>query len=181
VSKGARRHGRRGYNLAEVVIASAITVQGQMGLGSAIAMSARLQQQVSIRSEASQAGAMAMQRMVLDVQEAKEVQVLAPHQFRIYYPATSADGFYDRFRTDYNVWVEYAQTDQNGTPSATGAYLWRRTNATSGRSVAREVTQLQAASNSEDSIRLSLTVARSSGRYSESSRLNQRVIFLRNY
>jgi type II secretory pathway pseudopilin PulG len=172
---------RRGHTLVETLIASAITVIALSGLGTTVALSGRMQQQVTLLGDSSQAAALALQRMVLDIREAKEVDFVTPSRFRVYFPAMAADGRYDRYRTDYDVWVEYARSDAAGTPSDAGSYLWRRTNANSGRPVCRDISGFQATSNSDDTVRVTLAVAKSSGRYSQATRLSQRVIYLRNH
>lgn len=175
------RPARRGHTLAEVLVAASIALIGMAGLGTALNSAGRMDQQVTLQTDADQAAALAMQRMVIDVREASEVQVPAANRFRIYYPILRADGHYDRFRTDYTVWVEYAQTNASGTPSATGTYLWRSTNGSAGRAVTQDITRLEAVSSTDDSVRLSLAVAKNAGRYSGSSQLDQRVIYLRNH
>src|SRR5438034_480233 len=105
---------RRGYTLIESLIASGITLIALVCLGGTINMAGRMEQQVSLQSDASDAAALAMEHLVLDVREAKEVQFPSAYRVRIYYPAVAADGRYDRFVTDYNTWVEYARTDVAG-------------------------------------------------------------------
>jgi len=150
-------------------------------LGGTINMAGRMEQQVTLQSDASEAAALAMEHIVLDVREAKEVQYPTAYRMRIYYPALAADGRYDRSITDYNTWVEYARTDVAGNPNSAGMYLWRSTNASVGRRVCTGVTSFQCSAFSDDSIRVSIGVNKTSGRYAQSTQLNQRVIFLRNF
>ena len=171
----------RGYTLIESLIAAGITLVALVCLGSTINMAGRMEQQVSLQSDASEGAALAMEHLVQDVREAKEVQFPTASRVRIYYPAVAADGRYDRFVTDYNTWVEYARTDVAGNPNAGGIYLWRSTNASVGRRVCTNVNSFQGSAFSNDSIQVSIGVSKTSGRYAQSTRLNQRVIFLRNF
>src|SRR4051794_10559222 len=98
-SRTSRGRARRGHTLIESLIAAGITVMALVCLGSTMTMAGRMEQQVSLQSDASEGAALAMQHMVQDVREAKEVQFPTAYRVRIYYPAIAADGRYDRFTT----------------------------------------------------------------------------------
>jgi hypothetical protein len=171
---------KRGATLTEVLVVSAITVITLSSLASIMSFAGQVEQVTEMHSDTNRHASMAMQHVLQDVREAKEVEVLAEHRFRIYYPIIRSDGHYDRFRTDYTVYVEYAQTDAAGQPNPEGGYLWRRTQADTGEAVARNVKLMRVTPNSDNSIRISLHVEKTARRSRSETRLDERVIYMRN-
>src|SRR4051794_8293357 len=95
-SPTSKLRSRRGVSLSEVVIASFLVVLVIGGIASTLTCAARLEQSVTLQGDTSNNAATAMNRITLDVREAKEVQELSAAQFRIYRPVADATGRYDR-------------------------------------------------------------------------------------
>src|SRR5687767_4147389 len=91
-SSRTSRPGRRGHTLVEISISSGIALVGLAALASTLSVSGRLEQQVQLQTDTSETAALAMQRMVMDIREAKRVDVPAAHRVRVYYPVRTANG-----------------------------------------------------------------------------------------
>ena len=173
----------RGYTLIEVSVASFILLLVMTGVLGILNTAGRLEQNVLLQQGTDTQAALAMNRMVADVREAKQVQLVTSYQCRIYYPVTRADGNYDRFVTDTAHYVQYARTTSTGQVSATGTYLWKSTDLLSGSKVAKDVTDFEVTLQGNNAVRLSLRVQKSgnSAVRAGDTQLNERVLYLRNY
>jgi hypothetical protein len=174
------RLGRRGYTVTEVVTASALIVMVLTAITAILSMAGTMDQQVTLQTDADQGAVRAMNRMILEIREAKEVEIPNEYTIKVYYPIVRADGNYDRFVTDYTKWIQFARTTANGTPSATGTYLWRRTQASTGKWLARDIKSFAALQNSTNSVRLTLELEKVSGNRKGITQLTERVLYLRN-
>ncbi len=171
---------KRGFTMAEVLVAAALLLLVVGGTAGLMGTAGQLEQAVNLQSTTDQGASRAMNRMVAEIREAKEVEILNAHRFRVYYPSLLANGHYDRFRLNDSQYIEFAQTDATGRPSPTGNCLWRRTESDTGRAVAENLKLLRVNSNSRHSIRLTVHTEKAGrGRKSE-TRLNGRVLYLRN-
>jgi hypothetical protein len=166
--------------MLEVAIASTILVLVMSGVLGTLNTSARLEQSVLLQQDTDQKAALAMSRMVADVREAKQVEVLSPWRYRIFYPVKRPDGNYDRFVVDPGSYVEYTRATKNGQPSATGTYIWRFT-PTHGIPIADHVAELAVALQGKNAVRLSIRVQKQGKGRQGDTRLNERVLYLRNY
>jgi type II secretory pathway pseudopilin PulG len=172
---------RRGFTYIELLVAASVVIL-LVGAGAGVLnVAGRLEQAVNLQVATDQGGAQAMNQMVLEVREASEVEVLAPNRFRIYYPVTGADGFYNRVaRSDRTKWTEYAQTDEQGQLSTGGRFLWRRTQANNGNPVGENIGRLEVVSMDPRHIRMTLILTKESGYRKAETQLVERVLYLRN-
>jgi hypothetical protein len=174
------RTSRRGYSLPEVVTAAFLVMVVTTSVASILAIAGRMEQAVNLQSDTSRGATEAMNRVVLDVREAKEVEIITSSRFRIYRPLVSSDGRYNRYQTNYTNYVEYAQSTVNGTPSATGTYIWRKTNATTGRAISANLKLLQATTVAANSVRITIDLEKRSANRVGATNLTERVLYLRN-
>lgn len=174
------RTNRRGYTVAEMAVSAALVVVVLVGLASILSMAGAMEQTVTLQMDADQSAVQGMNKMITEIREAKEVSVVQPYQFKIYYPVMRSNGRYDRFVTDTNYYVQYAQTTSTGTPSSTGTYLWRSASNNAGRAVAKNIKQFIVSSNDAHSIKLTLRTEKQAGKYKGGTELDGRVLYLRN-
>ncbi len=179
-SRSWLRTSRRGYTVTEVVTASALTVLVLSSMTAILSMAGTMHQTVSLQTGSDQDAVQAMNRMILEVREAKEVTIPSPSSYRVYFPVIRANGYYDRFVADYNNWLEFYRSDSQGRASTSGAYLWRTTGAGGGRAIAANVTSFRVVQNSTNSIRLTVEVEKRSGDRKGRTQLTERVLYLRN-
>lgn len=171
---------KRGFTLTEVVVAGALLLTVLSGMASLMGLAGVMQLSTTVQSSTDQSAAKAMNRMTLEVREAKRVQIVAPHQFRVYYPVATTEGPFDRFQEDTSKFVEFVQADANGTPSASGRYLWRKTQLGNDRIIAEDMRSLSVSSPTPHTLMLTVHVWRDAGRRTGSTRLTNRVLYLRN-
>lgn len=174
------RRSRRGFTLAELSVASSLTIVLVAGMALLLSSAGRIQLRTQLRIDSSQTAAVAMGNVVLDLREASGVVIPAAHQLRILYPDVDAAGHYDRFRTDTTRYVLYERADEAGTASPSGTCLWRKDQTGAGRILCRYITAFSAAAITTSEVRVSVRVARVNGADTSVTNLSQRVVFLRN-
>ncbi len=175
------RSARRGFTLIETLIAAVVTVITLGGLASLLSTAGVAFSRTTVQMDAEESAAVGAAQMMTDAREAKEIAIIEPHRFRIYYPPVTMDGRYNRFGTDYAAWVEYAQTDARGVPDSRGTYLWRKTAAGAGRAVARNVLGLEAVNETTRSLVITLRIRRVVGNRETAAEMRERVLYLRNH
>lgn len=180
-SRSWLRTNRRGYTLFEVSIAATILLLIATGTLSILNTAARLEQAVVLQRDTDQQAVTAMNWMITDIREAKRVDVISATQFRIFFPIVRPDGHYDRYVTDEAHYIQYALTTSTGTLNPTGGYLWRRTEATPGKAVAKTITTMSCALQGKNALRLSVRSQKSGRNRNGDTQLNERVLYLRNY
>lgn len=164
----------------EVLIAASIFSLVVAAVTAILSQSVRVEQVVVLQGAADRSAVAAMNHIIVDAREAKEVSVLAPYRFRIFYPVVMADGHFDRFRPDYAHYIEYTQSDASGIPSPTGKYIWRSTDVDRGRALADDVRQLAVIQDTPRSLRVTIEVTKSASGKAVSTNLTGRVLYLRN-
>jgi hypothetical protein len=176
-----RPKSRRGITIAEMMIAASLLVVSISGTVSIVGMAGRAEVAIRLQSDVDRGCTTAMQRIIQDVREAKEVQVLAPHQFRIFYPVRRPEGYYDRSQTNFDAYVEYVRADASGAPDAQGGFLRRKTNAGASEVVAKDVEAMLVRTDTGESVRVALTLGKTERQKSYEAKLDERVIYLRNH
>lgn len=171
---------RRAFTLTEVVIAGALLLTVLSGMASLMGVAGVMQLSTTVQSSTDQSAAKAMNRMTLEVREAKRVQIVAPHQFRVFYPVVTAEGPFDRFQEDTSKYVEFVQADAAGNANPSGRYLWRKTQAGRDRIIAEDLRSLSVSSTTPHTLMLTVHVWKDAGRRAGSTRLTNRVLYLRN-
>jgi hypothetical protein len=174
------RGSRRGYTVAEIVVASALLFVVLISTTAILSMAGGMQQSVSLQTDADQVASRAMNRMILEIREAKDVQITAAHQIRVFYPVTREDGHYDRFVKDPNNWIDFYRADAAGHVSSTGKYLQRCAARGSCSPIATDVKAFVVERNSANSVRITLKVESVAGTKKGSTQLTERVLYLRN-
>jgi Tfp pilus assembly protein PilV len=172
---------RRGFTITEVTLASFLVTMVISTVASVLSLSGRMLQTVSLQDETSRDAARALNRLTVDVREAKEIEIVSASQFRLYYPLTDANGRYNRFQTNNNYYIQYGLTTANGTASTSGTYLWRKTNATTGEAVVPNVAAFSASAPNGSTLNVSMTLRKTSGNRTGETTVSQRMLFMRNF
>jgi hypothetical protein len=175
------RTSRRGYTILEVTVASSILLLIATGTLSILSTAARLEQAVVLQRDTDQEAVKAMTWMINDVREAKLVDTINAHQFRIYLPVVRPDGHYDRYVADTDHYIQYALTDKSGRLSVSGGYLWRSTEAGGGKAVAQNIQSLTCTLQGKNALRLTVRAEKTGRGRHGNTQLNERVLYLRNY
>ncbi len=167
----------RGFTLLEVMLASAAMIGVGAAVCSLMAAAGRSYRRSTARGEVAIQVSQSLQWVARDLQQAKDVVVVAPHHLRILYPARNADGTFNRSQTDTVNTIEYFRATSAGAVSATGSFLLRREGAAGGRRLCRNVTNLSFTSDGNGSVTAS---ASASSPYGTSFAMTQRAMFMRN-
>lgn len=176
-----RRRMRRGFTLIEVGVAGSICLLILSVMVSLLSLSNRIMQTTLLSTTADQTATGAMDQMILDIREAKQVTIVAPNRIQIYYPIIAANGQYDRTKLDSTHYIEYKETNASGTLTTGGGYLWRKTESSTGIAVQKNISQFTASSFADDAVRLTVDTDVVQGSVHGITRLDQRIIYLRNY
>lgn len=172
---------KRGFSLLESVLASVVlglVLAGAAGLSVNVIRSFNW---TSSQLDADQNASKAVQRVMRDLEPAKQVTVLSPTSIRVYYPTVNADGTYNRQNLDSVNTVDYYRSDANGNANTNGGYLYRKPALSSGRVVCKYVTELTFASNGPASLDITLSTRRTGqGAADTKCEMEHRAIFLRN-
>lgn len=174
------RTNRRGYTLVEVLVASSILMLVVGVLTSMMSLAAKVEQTVVMQGQADRSAVQAMNRIIVDTREAKEVDVVRAFQFRIYLPYQMSDGHYDRFRPDYTKYIEYVQATTDGTPRGNGSCIWRKNELGVGRIVAENISRFRVKSDTPKSISITIWAERTAPGRRLSTELTGRLLYLRN-
>ena len=175
-----RLRGRRGFNVIEILVAGFLTTIVTVALAFLLSTGARMQQTVSLQTDADQRSVLAMNRMIVEVREATDVTIVSESRFRVFFPYVMSNGHYDRYQVNTNDYVEYYQARADGSASSAGGYIYRKTKNGNPERVAEDVRQLRISTNTPRSIRLTVELEKKSGEFSKSTRLTERVLYLRN-
>lgn len=180
---------KRGFTLVEVM-----TVAGVLGMLSIIVCtvwigSLAAYDDVTTQTYTNTDAATAIQRMVTDVREAKNVQSLdGGTHLRIFYAIQDSDGNYDRHTQDPVHIVEYYRSNSGGTVNGAGNWLWRYEVTAAGQSkrvIARDITYTYFSMDLDSPLAVEITVdAKNTVALKHRDRvanMTQRVVYMRNY
>ena len=176
------RSGRRGYTLIEVVLATSI--MGFIGAGAlALAVgSMRCFDDTSVACFTDTDAVIAMQRMVADVREAKNVTISPDGEtLQEMFPKVTEDGHYDRHEIDPNETITYYLSDGTGSSDHSGVWLWRSEHDGSQEVIKRDVTELSFEQDTSRSLKITLTVRNVAASGPRETTLTERVVYMRNY
>jgi prepilin-type N-terminal cleavage/methylation domain-containing protein len=168
---------RRGFTLAEVMIASAVLGLVAAGTVALMAGAIRGYNRTTARSDISLDVSQSLQYLARDLQEAKDVTLVQTYHLRIFFPQRNADGSYTRAITDTTNTIEYYRANASGASSSTGAFMVRKIGTGTPRRICAGVTRLEFESDSAGSVNVSLAASGSSG---ASFQMIHRAIFMRN-
>jgi hypothetical protein len=135
----------------------------------------------SAQMDADRQASSSVQRMMLDLEEAKQVTVLSSSSLRVFFPQVAADGTYIRSALDSVNTIDYFRGTSAGAASTTGDCLVRRTAAGSTKIVCKGVTNVQFASTNPSSVDITVQTQFSSYIGPAQCNMLHRAIFLRNY
>jgi len=166
--------------MAEMLVASALLMVVLIAITAILSMAGALQQVVTLQSDADQGASRAMNRMILEIREAKDVELPYEYSVRVYYPVTRGDGHYDRFVKDPSNWVDFYRADSRGVRDAAGTYLQRCASNGSCQAIASNVKTFRVFRNSANSVRITLEVESNGGMRKGNTLLTERVLYLRN-
>jgi hypothetical protein len=131
--------------------------------------------------DADRGASQAVQRLMLDLQEAKQVQIVSSTWLRVFFPQVAADGSYIRSALDTTDYIDFYRGTSGGSPSSTGDCLLRRRAGASALVTCKGVTTVQFLSTNPSSVDITLGTQRPSMVSSAQCDMEHRAIFLRNY
>lgn len=120
----------------------------------------------------------ALQYMTRDLQEAKQVDIIAPYHIKVYFPITTGGGTYDRSVLDNNNLIEYFRGNAQGSASSTGTFFYRKRAGEVGQRICVDINTVAFETPSPGSVDVTVGVSRSDG---SSCQMVHRAIFMRNY
>ena len=150
-------------------------------VGALLSMCIKMTQSTLLSTSANTSAVKAINRMILDIREAKQVNVISANHIQIFFPVMGSNGMYDRTRLDSTHWIDYSETNSAGTLTTGGGYLWRKTESSAGWAVAKNIQTFTVTSFASNAIRLTVDVMQQEGSAQGTTHLDQRVIYLRNY
>ncbi len=173
---------RAGFTLVEVTIAAGILLMVLTGATLLMSTAARGLDRTSALLDADRAASQAVQHMMLDLEEAKQVTVLSSTSMRVYFPQVDSSGRYIRSALDTVNTIDYFLGTANLTASSTGTYLVRSPAGGTARAICSGVTFVQFTSTNPSSVDIQLRTQRTTPLYQSVERdMIHRAIFLRNY
>lgn len=172
----------RGFTLLEVLIVSGITSFMLASIGAMTIATMRCYDRASARTYMDTDAYLAMQRIVSDVREANDVNIIANGtRLRIVFPKI-AEGhdYYDRYDPDTAHQIDYYLSDSTGVPGHDGTWLWRGKD-NDRRPVMKDVNYLSFERETDDSIAITVRVEPKCRSKMDPAELTERVVYLRNY
>ncbi len=172
---------KAGYTLTEVMTTILI-----FGLVTTCAMamfltSIRVYDRTTTQAYTDADAVIAMQRMVMDVREAKSVNLLDNgHRLQIIFPIRTSDGSYDRHFSDDTHPIEYYLSDSTGIVGRTGTWLWKSNSGTC-EPIKRDVESLVFEQDTARSVKITIVTVNNTASGPQQTELTQRVVYLRNY
>jgi len=172
---------QNGYTLTEVLTTLLI-----FGLVTTCAMamfltSVKVYDRTTTQAYTDTDAIIALQRIVLDVREAKSVYILDNgSRLQIVFPVRTTSGFYDRHFSDDTHPVEYYLSDSTGTVGRTGTWLWRNASGTK-EPIKRDVESLLFEQDTARSVKITIIAVNNIVGGQQRTELTQRVVYLRNY
>lgn len=182
---------RSGHVLLEAVMVAGI--MALIGAGALLIMvsSAACFDNTTVQAFTDVNAVIAMQRIVGDVREAKNVvplsaggheQTVGPRAL-IIPPVRTDEGYYDRHDEDTLHQVEYYLSDETGNPANNGTWLWRDENNGDQEVLKKDVQELSFEKDEDTRRAVKITIVTENEAASGPKRteLTQRVVYLRNY
>lgn len=174
---------RRGFTVLELMLSTAIMLVVFGCTAAMLVATMRCYDSETAQNDADMDAVLAMQLIVNDVREAKNVNILASgRRLRVIFPITTSEGYYDRSQADTAHQIDYYLSDETGTPGRDGTILWRGKD-NGRRPVKRDVDALEFEYDDETrkSIRITVRTRVNTSQGSKTTELTQRVVYLRNY
>jgi prepilin-type N-terminal cleavage/methylation domain-containing protein len=172
---------RPGFSLVETLIALGLVGMVLTGAAMLSVNGGRSFDRTSAQLDADRGASVAVQRMMLDLQEAKQVQIISTTRLRVFFPQVAADGTYIRSALDSVNTIDFFRGTSAGSASATGDCLIRQPAGGAARVVCGGVTNIQFASTNPSSVDITVSTQQSSVASPAQCNMEHRAIFLRNY
>lgn len=172
---------RSGFTLLETMIAIGVLSLVITGALMLTVSSEYGFDRTSAQLDADRSASHAVQRMMRDLQEAKQVTILSPTSLRVFYPQVADDGTYLRSVLDTVNTIDYYRGTVTGTADSAGEFLLRQAAGRPVEVVCTGVTDLQFASTNPSSVDITIRTQRPSRVTSARCEMLHRAIFLRNY
>ena len=172
----------RGFTLLEVILVTGIMTFMVASLAAMTIATMRCYDRATARTYMDTNAYTAMQRIVSDVREAKDVKFIANGaRLRIIFPkVVSGHDYYDRSEADMANQIDYYLSDSTGTPGHDGTWLWRGKD-NGRRPIMKGVDYLAFEWETDDSIAITVRVKPECRSNMEPTELTERVVYLRNF
>lgn len=174
---------KHGYTLVEVMATMMI-----MGLVTSGALAVMVSSTASFQKTSAQTfsdidAVQAMQRIVMDVREAKSIQVVNSNKIVITLPKRTADNYYDRRELDSLHPITYYLSNNTGSQTKTGTWLWRSSggNGATLECIKKNVAGVSYVQDTLRSIKITVITENRLPKSTKRTELTQRVVYLRNY
>jgi hypothetical protein len=172
---------RPGFTYIEAMISLAIMSFVITGAAMMSTSAGRSFDRTAAQLDADRGASYSVQRMMMDLEEAKQVTVVSATFLRVFFPRVAADGTYIRSALDSVNFIEYYRGTAAGVASASGTCLVRKPAGGTARVVTSGVTNVQFASTNPSSVDITLATLRPSFVGNATCDMLHRAIFLRNY
>lgn len=172
---------RPGFTYIETMISLAIMTFIFTGAAMMSTSAGRSFDRTAAQLDADRGASYSVQRMMLDLAEAKQVTVVSTSFLRVFFPQVAADGTYIRSALDSVNYVEFYRGTSSGVASGTGDCLVRKPAGGTARVITTGVTNLQFASTNPSSVDITLRTLKTSFAGNGQCEMLHRAIFLRNY
>jgi prepilin-type N-terminal cleavage/methylation domain-containing protein len=173
---------RRGFTLVELMtsvgIMAFVTICGFAVLLSTM----RSYDSITVQAYSDSDAVVAMQKIVSDLREAKSYAILSSGtRLQLTYPITTANGYYNRQVADPTNTIDYYLSDNTGSLTRTGTYLWRNPSKGGSRIVARNIQAVRYTIDTSRSVQITVDARNTGSSGSKTTYLTERVVYLRNY
>jgi type II secretory pathway pseudopilin PulG len=172
---------RPGFTFIEAMLSCAVLSLVISGVAMMSMSTGRSFDRTQAQIDADRSASQSVQRMMQDLEEAKQVSVLSSTSLRVYFPQTAADGTYIRSALDTVNYINYFRGNSDGSANTSGLCLVRKTAAGAVKIVATGVTNVQFASTNPSSVDITVQTQKSSFIGAAQCNMLHRAIFLRNY
>jgi type II secretory pathway pseudopilin PulG len=172
---------RAGFTHIEAMISLAILSFVITGAAMMSTSAGRSFDRTAAQLDADRGASGSVQRMMLDLEEAKQVTVVSTTFLRVFFPQVAADGTYIRSALDNVNYIEYYRGTSAGTANTTGDCLVRKPAGGTARVITSGVANVQFASTNPSSVDITLQTLRPSFVGNARCDMLHRAIFLRNY
>jgi prepilin-type N-terminal cleavage/methylation domain-containing protein len=172
----------KGYTLTELMIAAGIASILSLGCIAMFIAASKSFDATTAQSYSDFDAVIAIQKIVNDVREAKNFSIIADgKRLRLVFPKMLDIGYYNRREPDTANQIEYYLSDETGLPGRTGTYLWRGKSDGSRTRVAKNISSLSFQTDTTRSVKITVVATNPSSHGPKSTRLTERVVYLRNY